>query len=49
MDILKSKILFKILAPQYLTDLLDLGLLIVPRIKRKNRGDRTFTTAGPKL
>ncbi len=49
------------LAPQYLTDLLlpytpsrtlrscDLGLLIVPRFKLKNRGDRAFATAGPKL
>ncbi len=52
---------FNKLAPQYLTDLLlpytpsrtlrscDLGLLIVPRVKLKNRGDRTFATAGPKL
>ncbi len=49
------------LAPQYLTDLLlpytlsrtlrscDLGLLIVPRVKLKNCGDRAFATAGPKL
>ncbi len=49
------------LAPQYLTDLLlpytpsrtlrscDLGLLIVPRVKLKNCGDRAFATAGSKL
>lgn len=49
------------LAPQYLSDLIqpyaptrslrsaDLSLLVVPKTKRKLRGDRAFSVAGPKL